>query len=818
MMPAHFVRRGGLPRLSVAVLLAALMAGCGASRSYRQGAGAARTGDWDTAVMHYQHAVQQKPNRPDYRIALERAMLSASQVHLDQARVFEVRGQLEEALREYRRASEFDPPNRELAAKVTELERRIRDQAEAASRARSNIDQLREAARQIGPPPLFGLKNVLGAIRLSDTNVKTILNAIGLAAGINIQYDPQFPDRPFSINIENATLEDALNQVMLANGLFFKVLSPNSILVAQDTLQNRTKYEDQVIRTFYINNSDAAELSQTLNQIVRFGGQQVIPQITPVKSNNSIIVRAPVAVVDIVERIIEANDKPRAEVVVDVQILEVNRQRAKQFGVDLSSFAISGAFSPESDPRGTTTTTGGTTTGGDTLTARPFNANTITRGISTADFYLAVPQAVVRFLESDSETRTIAKPQLRGAEGSTLELNLGERIPVPATTFTPLAQGGANVNPLTSFNYESVGVNIKMTPKVTIDGDIILDLTVDNSALGPNILVAGQSLPSFTQRKVTTKLRLRDGESNLLAGLLRETDRKAMRGIPGILSIPILRSLFGANDNSTDQTDIVMLLTPRIIRTQELTAADLGPIYIGTQNYLSLGGSPPLFAQPEPNPATPPPTVLAPAPAAAPPATGISIPPPGSGPTPGTTTLPPVPPLPNSAPAVPQAPVTQPAPPAASVTNNAPAPAGTQAAGGQVTIAPPGTEFRVGQGPYTMPISIAGASRLSMVSLTVRYNPAVVRVRTVQEGSFMRTGGVNATFTQQVDAASGRVDIAIARTGDTTGVAGTGLLAALVFDAVASGTANLVVTGTAATPGGAPLALQFGPPVAVSVR
>jgi general secretion pathway protein D len=133
-------------------------------------------------------------------------------------------------------------------------------------------------------------------------------------------------------------------------------------------------------------------------------------------------------------------------------------------------------------------------------------------------------------------------------------------------------------------------------------------------------------------------------------------------------------------------------------------------------------------------------------------------------------------------------------------------------------ISPPGTEFRAGAGPYTVPISIAGAARLSTISLTITFNPSVLRLRTVQEGSFMRTGGVNATFTQQADGGTGRVDIAIMRNGDATGVAGTGLLAALLFDAVAPGSSNLAITGTAAAPGGAALPLQFGTPVTVTVR
>jgi type II secretory pathway component GspD/PulD (secretin) len=783
------------------VLVALFASGCAAS-AYKKGYRAAENGNWDQAVDEYRRAVQEHPNRAEYKIALERAMLNASQQHTDAARLAEARGLLEEALREYRRASEFDPPNRQLAGKVNEMERQIRDQAEAAARTRSTVEQMREAARRAGPPPLFNLNTVLPALRLADTSLRTIINAIAQAGGINVQYDTSFNDRPFSVNLENVTLQDALNQVLLTNGLFFKVANQRTIIIAQDTLQNRTKYEDQVIRTFYINHADATELTQILNQVARLGNQQVPPQIAASKSANTITVRGPVTIVDIIERLIEANDNPRAEIVVDVQILEVNRRRAKQFGLDLGTYAIGAAFSPEVDPRGgATTTTPGTTptapSSGGGLSSPPFNANTISRGISTADFYLAVPQAVVRFLATDSETKLIAKPQLRGAEGTKLSLALGEEIPIPSTTFTPIAQGGANFNPLTSFTYRNIGVNVDITPRVTLEGDIIMDLYVENSARGGDVNVAGTTIPGFVTRKVTTRLRLRDGESNLLAGLLSETERKSMRGFPGLLHLPVISALFAANEREVDQTDIVMLLTPRIVRTQELTQQDLNPIFIGTANYPALGGTPQLIAQPEPADAAAP---SAPAAGGAAPGGAAAA----SVLQPSAATQPAVPPAaPTAAPApLPGTPLPQP----------------LSAGAGQIVISAPTTDFRVGAGPYTVPVSITGASRVSTVSLTVTFNPAVVRVRTVQEGSFMRSGGANATFTQQADPAGGRIDIAILRAADTTGVAGTGVLAGLIFDAIAPGPANLTVTGTATAPGGAPLPLTFGPLPNVTVR
>ena len=797
--------RHAFERIVAVVVVAGLVAGCAAGRAFHRGDDAARAGDWDAAVDHYRRAVQREPNNAAFRIAYERAMISASQVHLDAARIAEARGQLDDALREYRRASEFDPPNRQLAAKVIDLERTIRDQNEAA-RSKTSVQQLREQQRQATTPPLFKFNEVMAPIRFNQASLRDIFSSIAKGTGINITYDSTFQDRVYTVELSEVTLEQALNQIVTANQLFYKVLDPKTIIVIPDNAQKRAQYEEQVVQNFYISHADPLELAQMLNQVIRpIGGQQLAPVIAANKTANVINVRATTTMMAIIERMIESNDKPRAEVIVDVQILEVNRTRAKQFGLDLGSYAINAVFSPEADPRSTSTT--GDAAGTSSLNGRPFNANTITRGISANDFYLAVPSAAIRFLETDSETKVVAKPQLRGSEGVPLELNLGEDIPVPSTTFTPVAAGGANSQPLTSFNYRPVGVNVKMTAHVTYEGDIRMELYVESSTLGSGVTIAGQELPSFGSRKVTTALRLREGESSLLAGLLREDERKSLSGLPWLLHLPVVKQLFSSNDRSIQQTDIVMLLTPRIVRTHELTPQDVGPIRIGTQANLGLSGPPPLLAPPGAG-------VAAPTPA------GVAAPPapqqvPQQVPVPAPQAQPPVAPIAAPVPTSP----TPTSPTAGNVTAPiAGVPGSTTLAGGQVLVSVP-PEFRVGSGPYTVPISITGASQISSVSLTITYNPSVLKLRVAQEGPFLRSGGTPAAFTQQPDPqGGGRLDIAIVRQGDTTGVAGTGLLAALLFETVGAGPANLAVTGTASGPGGSPVSLQFAPVPGVVVR
>lgn len=811
-------------------LAAVLAAGCATGRAFSKGEAAGKAGDWEAAVGFYRQALQEEPDRADYKIALERAMVAAAAMYTERGKQLEDSDQLAEALRNYRKAEEFEPSNRTLAAKAAQIERTLRDRVEAAQ-PKPDIDRLRQQARKANEPILSPTNPEPLIVNFVNTSLRDILTFVGNYTGINVTFDRDFQDRTITLKLEGVSLEQALQQIMIANQLFYRVLNERTIIVAADNTQKRIQYEEQVIKTFFISHADATEMQQLLLSLVRVAGMAVQPQIVPNKTTNTLTIRATAPVVEIAERIIEANDKPRAEVMVDVQILEVSRERAKHYGLDLGSYSAALAFSPEKAP------------GTD---AAPFNLNTISQGISTADFYLSVPTAIVRFLESDSQTKVLAKPNLRGVEGQKLSLNLGEDVPVPSTTFTPLAAGGSASNPLTSYGYRTIGIIVEMTPRVTYDGDVILEVSIENSARGQDTNIAGQNLPSFFSRKVQTKLRLRDGESNLLAGLLREDERKSLTGFPGVMRLPVVRQLFSNNDNTIKQTDIVMLLTPRIIRTHELKASDLSPIYIGTQSNLSLTGPPAILGGNEPAApdAAQPPAAAAPQTPAGPPSPVIATPtapqpptapvmptgsaqrptiPAGSSPIPGMTTAPAPPPaaapatVPAPAPFEPPAPAAQPAPQIPPAT---PSPgAGTQplpSAPARITLSPP-SEMRVGSGPYTVPIAIAGADRLSTLTLSITYNPALIRVRNVQEGTFMRQGGVTPAFSSQVDDKSGRIDIVITRPGDKTGASTSGLLAALLIEPIVAGTGSLGLTGSASLPGGGSAALQFLP-AGVTVR
>ncbi|HWB17398.1 MAG TPA: secretin N-terminal domain-containing protein [Vicinamibacterales bacterium] len=745
----------------VLALAVTLASGCATSRTMHRAEAAVQRGDYDSAVAYYREALAAEPNRVDLRIALQRTTLRASEEHISRARKLEADNQLAGALAEYRLAADLDQANTMVTNKVAELDRRIREQAEA-SRPQPRINGLREQAAQNSPIPHLDPRQPVPKMQFTNTAVRDLLKTIFDITGINVTYDAGLDaqlSRPYSLDLQETPLEDVLNQVLAANGLTYKVINPQTVFIYLDNPGNRLKYEDQYVRTFYISHSDPAELIQILNQIIPTN-VPVRPAFQVNKSANTIVVRATAPVMQIVDRVIESNDRPKPEVLIEAEILEVDRSFIRQLGVDLNQYSLGFTFSPELAPPNTQSTAGAFPSG-----PPPFNLNTLSRGTSPADFYVTSPTALVRLLESNSTTRVLAKPSMLGRDGEVMTLALGDLVPIPTTSFSSAGAGGIANIPTTQVSYQAVGVNLVFTPHVTYQDDVVLDaMKLEKSGLGQNIDVGGQSFPTIVSRSASGSLLLRDGESNLIAGLLRDDDRRTLKSLPGLTNLPILRSIFGNSDRDIEQTDVVMIITPHIVRGHDLTPDDLKPVFVGTgQNF--GGGTPGLTALD------------------------------GFGGNAGT------------------------AAPGAANTATEPATATTGTA--RVTVTPPNLSIdgalAAGSGPHTMPISISGAPDIATLSLTLTYNPAIIRTPSVTQGSFMMQGGVVPTFVPRVDAAAGRIDIVLSRPPGQTGASQSGLLAAISFTAGQAGTTDIGLSGVATSSSGQPVELSFAP-VQVTVK
>jgi general secretion pathway protein D len=760
--------------IGLAVLLCA---GCASGRALRSAQTAADAGDWDAAVAYYREALARDPNRVDVKIALERAVRTASAVHVDRGRTLEAEEQFAGALAEYRLAADLDPSNTLALTKAIELERAIRDQFEAA-RPAVGIEALRQQAQAAGGPAQLDPRHLTN-VRFSGS-LRDVLNAIRDLTKLNVTYaqglDPSL-GRAYEIDVTDMSVEDVLNQALAANLLTFKVINPSTIFVYQDTPQERQRWDDVYTQNFYLSHTDANEMVQLLNQMVTQGAI-VRPQITANKNLNSIQVKATHPVLQAIDAIIRSNDKPRAEVIIEAEILEVDRNRMRQLGIDLNQYAIGLTFSPELAPPNEPGVL-------PPVTPPPFNMNTVREGVSAADFYVTPLTAVVDLLESESSTQVLARSTLRGQEGTPMVLRLGDSIPLPSTSFQATAGGGFPSTPVTQVNYQPIGINLSFTPRVTFEEEIILDqLALEKSGLGAFIDVAGQSFPTITIRRADSAMRLRDGEPNMLAGLLRQEERNSLRSLPWFSRVPIIRHLFGSSRASNDVTDVIMIITPRIVRSKGLTAADLQPTYVGTSQNFGLGRAPQLIS-----PDAPPVGAV-----------GQGVPP---GQPPAQT-----PPAQAGAPPTPDRPAAG-VVPIQPVGQEPAAPAGT----GQIAVTV-GGEQQVG-GLFTVPVTISNVSDVGAASLTVTYDPSVLQAVSVSGGTFMAQGGATPTFVPEIDAAAGRVNLAFTRA--EAGASGQGLLAGIQFKAISPGTAQLAISGVVTGVGGQAIAVR-PVPAAVIVR
>jgi Flp pilus assembly secretin CpaC len=696
--------------------------------------------------------------------------------------------------------------------KAVELETRIKQQIEA-SRPKPRIDDLRQQAQQNTGIPRLNPQTRVPAMRYPNAvAVRDLLRTIQDLTNINITYDSGldgFLNRPYALDIQDMSLEEVLNQIFTANQLTFKVINQRTIFVYNDTQQNRMKYEDQYSQTFYISNADIQELVAILNQMVQ-SGPAIRPIIFQNKSANAIVVRATAPVLEVIGKIIDANDKPRPEVMIEAEILEVDKAFIRSLGIDLSQWALGFTFSPEVGPAQAATTPGAFPT-----QPPPINLNTLRNGVSASDFYMTAPTALINLLESNTRTKVLARPQMRGRDGVPLSLQLGDLVPIPQTTFSSAAGGGFQNIPTTQVNYQSVGVNLLFTPRVTYKDEIILEsLTLENSALGNNLDVGGQTFPTIQRRSAQGSIRLRDGESNMIAGLLRDQDRKALKSLPGLTNLPIIRSLFGNSDTQVEQTDIVMILTPHIVRSHELTPADLKPFYIGSGNNIALSSTPTLIS-PDATFNT------GDAGAAGAPIPGANVPPPNlptGSPVTGTVPGAPSPAGAANPAAAAGAPATPPrAPGVVPIAPVGGTPATPPASTAVIALAAPTEPMTATGGPAIVPLSITGADQISTLTLTITYDPNLLRVGGVTQGTFMSQGGANPTFSPKLDVAAGRVDMVFSRPPSAGGASGGGLLAAITFQAIAPGVANVTVTGVATSASGAAVPIR-GTPATIVVK
>jgi len=787
--------------VAVALVLALLASSCATSRAYRDGEREEARKHWDLAVLYYERALALDPKNSAAIISLQRARFQAAQAHYERGRLHRSAGQLDLAVAELEVSIALDSTNdsalQELRRTKADIEIRSRENAGGTP-----VEKAKARTRGMrGAPPMLNPSSTkpIDVAFAPDTTIKKIYAALGAAAGINIIYDPQLKDDKFTLDLRGLTFQKALETAMRQAGHFYKVIDEKTILIAQDTQQNRKEYEDLVIRTFFLSNGDVKDVSAMVRSILDLRRLGTIPAL------NAIIIRDTADKVAVAERLIEVNDKAKSEVVVDVELLQVNTNKLLTLGASFSN-KITATVVP-----------GGTGTAPSSLTWSAI------KSLGINDFMFSIPTIAFNFLKQNTDAELLAKPQLRIAEGEKAQLVIGDRYPIPVTTINTQQAIGSTTGlvPITSFQYQDIGIKIDMEPRVHHNKEVSLKLTIEVSQISGQGGTADNPQPIIGTRTITSSIRLKDGETNFLAGLIRKDLSKTKNTIPFLGDIPLIGALFTNNDTQDKRTDLYLTLTPHIIRSPQITDEDLIPIWVGTENNVSFSGlntalvSPNAVGSPfdgQPADGTRPPVRPVPGTVASPNSNLPIIQ--GSGP--GSLFRPPQPtPAPTPAPRsnVKATAETQ------SLLKSATDAAGAESSASSASTAPAAASASApATGPVlrleAMPSEVApgavsvvnltgdsGLDTLGALELTIEWDPTVAEVTGIAPGPW-RSGFGGDTLRFDADRVQGRAQLHFKRTGGA-GLPD-GVLATLAVRALTPGTTLVRVTaGTASTTGGA---------------
>lgn len=527
-----------------------LAAGC--ATTARDRARTAELADnFDAAVIEYTQALQERPNDRGLQRDLERAKLRAAQHHQAEGLRLAGLGNYEDALVEYRLAADLDPDSGAVQDALRETADRVRTREAALRAGRTETEVLIDRTRFLPAQGLELPDDVLpDSLVFRDASTSDVFTALGLFSDVNVIFDPTFVDQRLSVDLRGARLRAAFASVARSTQSFYRVTAPRTVTVIPDTPAKRTEYAEEIVQTFYLSNADMEETVNLLRLVLD------LRRLSPVTATGALSIRDTPERVAAAARLIAAIDKAPPEVVIDVELLEVDRQRLREYGLQFAS----------ADSPGISGSAGVDAVGG--LSIDDLG------NLSTADILVGqLPGLFYRLLKRDAHTRTLANPHVRASAGETATAQFGDLVPVPDTSFASIAAGGLPQQPVTSFNYRNVGVSIEITPSIHHDDEVSLVLLIEVSSLSG---VEGYSgLPTFGARSIETTIRLRNGETNILAGLIRDEEREVLQGIPGLSDLPIIGRLFAHNRLQTQETDIIVTLTPRIVRGLDLNETDL---------------------------------------------------------------------------------------------------------------------------------------------------------------------------------------------------------------------------------------------------
>jgi general secretion pathway protein D len=538
-----------------------------AGAAYKRGARAEAKKETDAAFEAYKQAYTLKPREPKYIDAYLRSRSAAGNLHVSNGIKLRDAGKLEDALGEFQKAAAIDGTN---FAAVQELQRtahQIKKQADAENEAADKVKAASSKPAELeGPVELEPSPNTPITLHMTTT-ADNIYRTICKLGGISVLFDLDYKPQKISIDLNDVLLRDALRMVGLESKTFWRPISSTAIFVSAEG--KRKDFETSVMKTFYLRNtSSAAELQEvvgTLKGLLDISRIQVNP------THSTITLRGTPDQMVLAQKLVEGVDKPKAEVVIDVAVMQVSRDRLNTLGTTVptsTSISLQTAAAVASGGAGALVKIGS------------LNGNS---------FVTPVPSVTFTVLASDSNTKILQRPQIRALDDEKATLKIGNRVPIATGSFTP-GIGAGGISPLvnTQFQYLDVGVNIDITPHIHSDHEVTLKMVLEISSVTGMQNIGGINQPIIGQRRIEHETRLEDGDINLVGGILEDTETESLAGYPWLTKIPILKYLFGQESKDRMQNEVVFAITPHIVRAEHITDEDKQLIEVGTGNNIGL--------------------------------------------------------------------------------------------------------------------------------------------------------------------------------------------------------------------------------------
>lgn len=540
-----------------------------AESSFKAGTRAEAKGNYEAAYEAFKLAHEKKPLDSKYLAAYLKARLYASAQHIQTGQSLRDVYKLQEALAEFRRAAEIDGSN--FAAfqeirRTTDLINKHEALDAQPAQTKAQISYLEKAAGvAAGPVTLSFLSNDTVSLHLVTTT-DVVYKTIGKLAGINVLIDPEFKPQKVTLELKDVNLRDALSMIALQSKTFWRPVSSNTIIVSSDNGGKRKDMEQNVMMTFYLKNAATpAELQQaasTLKGILDISRIQTTPE------QRSLTIRGTPDQMVLAQKLLQDIDKPRAEVMIEIAVLEVSRGKILTLGINPPT-SITASLNPTD-----TSSTGSSSSGSSSST---FSLSSLA-SLNSNNVVVSIPSASLTALMSDSNTKVLQKPQVRAIDSEKAVLKIGDRIPIATGSFQSGISNGVN----TQFTYIDVGVNVDIVPYVHANREVTLKMSFEISSVTGETTISGVTEPTIGQRRIEHEARLADGEVNLIGGILQDTESHSLSGYPWLTKIPILKYLFGQENKDRQQSEIVFAITPHIVRSNEINDDNQRMVDVGT--------------------------------------------------------------------------------------------------------------------------------------------------------------------------------------------------------------------------------------------